>query len=312
MAFLRLVHTSVRREPTSKQSDRQIRGELMRAVRILQGTSRTGIGSVIAELCEEREEGLVPCPPGNGDRRRSAPSPRMVPVGSLQTALDFRQWAQANLDPRMASMRPNNNSFAAPSMVNNEDSLEHLASLSPLPPARTHLPYFQRPPGQTVRVGNYGSQGRTKYTNHSGHTSPSLERRLSWDGSAGSTDVRQYFQSNIDTSQSLTAPASPNFLSNSRGLAALNSHYGRSPPLPQQAPRSPTLNEPEPSKNVANGVVESRKGNVIRFGSFGLNSIGARSNVNGLGLFEDADTTVNMVEERRRPGKWQNCRLSTI
>ena len=77
-----------------------IRGEFIRASRLLLDMSRSDRpAALVAELCEEREEGLIVCPPGasfNG-RRQSAPSPQ-VPnsLVSPQAAAEYARWAAAN------------------------------------------------------------------------------------------------------------------------------------------------------------------------------------------------------------------------
>lgn len=73
----------------------QIRGEIARAYNLLRGGSRTDVNSLIAELVEEREDYLVQAPPPSfGNRRRSAPSPRLQP-SVLATHKDFQAWAMA-------------------------------------------------------------------------------------------------------------------------------------------------------------------------------------------------------------------------
>lgn len=81
----------------------QIRGELQRACKMLCGRSER-VASIIAELCEEREDVIIPCPPGassTGGRRQSAPSPASI-AGALPNdlastqAADFRAWMQAS------------------------------------------------------------------------------------------------------------------------------------------------------------------------------------------------------------------------
>lgn len=81
----------------------QIRGEFIRAHRILASRSHERISSMINEVCEEREDFIVQHPPANHSalRRRSAPSPRMhsaaLPQPPLPAAMsEFRLWAALN------------------------------------------------------------------------------------------------------------------------------------------------------------------------------------------------------------------------
>nr|CRX79198.1 hypothetical protein ls5931a1_00014 [Leucosporidium scottii] len=97
-----------------------IRGEFMRAYRLLSARPNDRIAAVINDVCEEREDYLVHHPPTDhraSPRRRSAPSPRMFPnpalglphppplapsasgtsPGSNQATMqDFRMWAAMN------------------------------------------------------------------------------------------------------------------------------------------------------------------------------------------------------------------------
>lgn len=95
----------------------QIVQEFQRANKLLCGRA-SRISSIITELCEERDEALLQCPPGAsaaGGRRRSAPSsasPAPVPAAA-QVLNNFRAWAATNIPPPAPVASTSTNPYAS-------------------------------------------------------------------------------------------------------------------------------------------------------------------------------------------------------
>ncbi|SGY55378.1 BQ5605_C006g04012 [Microbotryum silenes-dioicae] len=272
-----------------------IRGEFMRAYRIVAPSRATDrITAVINDLCEEREDSLVIQPPssesrGSG-RRRSAPSPRIVPthfgssmapqpgyfgmpapaVPPMPPMSDFRIWSAANGGPGPVA---NNHDYDA--RANGSALVDDSAPTSPilgLPAAAQPTPWVKpserpfasgtkpRRPSSHSTLQSASVNGRQRHALHptsstlNGGEGATIERRMSWDGSASTSipsneayDLHRFFQNQpVESSSSssherrsaMTAPSSPDLgasapyhsatfggYSNS-GRASLSAHDG--------------------------------------------------------------------------------------
>ncbi|SCV73090.1 BQ2448_7015 [Microbotryum intermedium] len=274
-----------------------IRGEFMRAYRIIAPSRATDrITAVINDLCEEREDSLVIQPPsetrGSG-RRRSAPSPRIVPtpfgssmapqpgyfgapapaVPPMPPMSDFRIWFATNGG---LSASANNHEYDC--SINGSALIDDSAPTSPilgLPAAAQPSPWG-KPSGQAMASGTIprglsshstlqpatvnGPQRQSLRPTSStliGAEEATIERRMSWDGSASASkppkgvyDLHRFFQNQPKESSSLgpehrsamTAPSSPDLSASAMyhsatfggrgyskgGRASLSAHSGTS------------------------------------------------------------------------------------
>lgn len=231
----------------------------MRGHRIL--TSRTGsIPSLIADLCEERDDSLVLHPPSDRNlpspRRRSAPSARMNPqpppppppaTGSMES---FRLWAALNV---RGVGTPEQNAFTRGIGSGLEEGWDG-SSVGNYNGGSTHFYQTgtglnQNQFGGNRRNGNLGAGGGGHYSHQHQSTSassptPSLERRVSWDGSATTTatnggggyDLHRFFQNQpgdvpIPNNSgggraTLTAPSSPDMRNYSSSGLSFGSSSG--------------------------------------------------------------------------------------
>lgn len=286
----------------------QIRGEFMRAYRLLSArTSPHQVAGVINDVCEEREDYLVPHPPVEyrpAARRRSAPSPRMFPSGhalphppplvpppSVSATQDFRLWAAMNgvqaphqlaggagIDPR-AFVREQQPLIDGGSAL--DDGWDptspsvypsSAAGLSPSPSMSA-----QRTSGSaTPSAAQTGGQGQSRPPPASPNV-PALDRRLSWDGSSGATptvssgyDLHRFFQNQPAESSSTTASASA---STSTSSAVPTTENGLPPRAAMTAPSSPDLGS---QSYYTNGGFMGAAGPSRSYYRYGSHSLGPR------------------------------------
>jgi hypothetical protein len=181
----------------------------MRAARIL-GARTDRIPLMIQELCEERADVLLSAPT-HASRRRSAPSPRLVPINPHQV-FDFRTWAAANGSIPMYGPQLPRSHQLAPSPLDETAEPVSPTTLTQgttvFPPPRQHYPPF--PPPRQQQAYRRRTQGPP-----SGAASPRLERRMSWDGTAANfQDQQTNNYAPPGRSASVTAPESPNLVPN--------------------------------------------------------------------------------------------------
>ncbi|KNZ62549.1 hypothetical protein VP01_1256g5 [Puccinia sorghi] len=78
----------------------QIRGEFMRAVRVL-STRTDRLDVMIRELCEERQEGVLMAPPSSSGRRKSAPNPKASLSMSLSGSATREEEEEDDLEEQL-------------------------------------------------------------------------------------------------------------------------------------------------------------------------------------------------------------------
>jgi hypothetical protein len=281
----------------------------MRAARIL-GARTERIPLMIQELCEERADVLLSAPtPGN--RRRSAPSPRLVPINPHHQVFDFRTWAgAANVAaiPMYGPQLPRSHQLASSPLDENTEPMSPTTLPAPkaaaFPPSRQQHPYFP-PPRQQQQPYRRRSQAPP-----SPASPPRLERRMSWDGSAAAN--YQDFQPSFPParSASITAPASPNlhpymyarshqYAQASHQPSIVFGNFSLTPntaEMQQQQQQAP----PQPSGHVAAAPARATSSSGVQPGQAQQQQQqrwGQRAS-NGLGLFERVDDEHPV----RRPG----------
>lgn len=182
------------------------------------------VASIIAELCEEREDVIIPCPPGassTGGRRKSAPSPGSssgpMPSSDPTTtqAGDFRAWVQANTAAGTlpgAAQLPGAALYVQRMPFYAHNSVPHPPAAGPSEYGQgsyrnqnrgyRSLPAYHQQQQMSFQGRGYNprhsSQRQSNYRHnlHPSHQPPTsitnsrtttLSRRLSWDGSAGAS-----------------------------------------------------------------------------------------------------------------------------
>ncbi|KAI5475708.1 poly(U) polymerase CID1, partial [Pseudohyphozyma bogoriensis] len=226
----------------------EIRGEFMRAFKLL--TSRPGdrITAVIADLCEERDDSLVLHPP---DSAKSSPRRKSAPSSSAGTSRgggssgvarelafngremqDFREWARVNVLPVQPVVTSGSGSGKGKS-IEEATALYPPSSASSTSSTSTSAS-SSHPSSRRISMHPPTSPSSSFYP-----LAPSLERRVSWDGSGtspnpntnglgvvngqggGAYDLHRFFQSPGSGSSgghsassggkrtNLTAPSSP-------------------------------------------------------------------------------------------------------
>lgn len=196
----------------------------MRASRII-ATRTDRISTLITDVCEERQEGLVQAPPtpqySSGARRRSAPSPRLIPQPHSQQPIltDFRTWAASKyaaypIRTHQMSTSPLDECYESQSALNSIPSFTAAAQASyyqqPFYSHRYHANRNQQHHYYSQRSQNMTVSPSASSSTSAPSTTPTLERRSSWDGSKA-PDLHRFFQSPPDLSElsTSTAPTSP-------------------------------------------------------------------------------------------------------
>lgn len=291
----------------------QIRGELQRACKMLCGRSER-VASIIAELCEEREDIIIQCPPGassSGGRRQSAPSPASIAtalptdVASSQAA-DFRAWVQANATsgtlPGAAQlpgaapyvhrvpMYNQPGATANPSGGPSDYGSQYRSNFRGYRSQPTYMQYgnthrYNGPrqnyhrQHQNIQAGSYPQSASSSVPR-----TPTLGRRLSWDGSHSPSPIQQesfaarqqqpaYGYGSLRPTQ--TAPTSPTMSaagfapssSSSHRLGVSGSSGGRSHSHSsldrRQMPGPPFQPVPRPLESISFGNFHSSMINVM-------------------------------------------------
>lgn len=213
------------------------------------------MGSIISELCEEREDTIVQCPPGassTGGRRKSAPSPRgsaaALPTDPASAqAAEFRAWVQANAPagtlqsatplpgatPYVQRMPfyPNGPGPGPSDYMQNPQQAGYRSQYRPYrgQQQQSHQAYQHSYPKQQQTQRYFAPRATAHNLNvpqysqqpYSSPRMPVLERRSSWDGA---------HQSSPQPPQAHPVPVRP------------AGAYGVSPVRPSQtAPTSPTM-----------------------------------------------------------------------
>lgn len=280
----------------------------MRAFRLLSVRSPPhGMAAVINDVCEEREDYLVPHPPVDHrptTRRRSAPSPRMfpnsahglphppplVPPPAGSTAQDFRMWAAMNgvqphpnatgsLDPRAFVREQVVGLSAADSSGSALDDAWDPTSPSVYPSSNAGA----SPSPSLAASQKPGASGHRPPT--ASPAAPSLDRRLSWDGSSATAppptagyDLHRFFQNQPGDSNATTATSAASIVSTSPSAASAATHAEPGGPPPRAAmtaPSSPDLGSQSYYTNggfMSGGPAPGRS--YYRYGS---NSLGPRA-----------------------------------
>lgn len=237
----------------------QIRGEFMRAVRVL-STRTDRIDSMIRELCEERQDGVLMAPPSNTSRRKSAPQYRErepspippLPLTASQGAGGLRAWPAAPNGVSMPASAPPAAPGYPPSLYpprrhspRRQSSLEPVGA--PIPEDDAFPQHFPQPPSpdpgypqlttsrmqdHSIRQGGVAVDARPRYPPESVASEPApLDRDLEWNRDSG---VGMPSSSSTSSSGGLAATAVGGY---QRFFG--DQHHSRAPTQTATAPASP-------------------------------------------------------------------------